>query len=118
MEGAVGVGTWLTWIWWRSSYAALPAFAELCAGHVEGAVGVWTWWTWTWWSSRPEGEERNLDMDLVEILLVLAGSRGPSTVQLPTMEPGSGPGSRWSPPASEDRAVREEGTWAGGSWSW
>ena len=40
------------------------------AGHAEGAVGVWTWWTWTWWSSRPEGEERNLDLDLVEILLV------------------------------------------------
>ena len=64
-----------------------------CVSHAEGAVGVWTWWR-----SRPRGEERNLDLDLVEILLVLAGSRGLGTVQLPTMEPGTGPG-----PASRTR---------------
>ena len=75
----------------------MTTFAEQCASHVEGAAGVGTCWR-----SRPRGEERSLDLDLVEILLVPAGSRGPGTVQLPTMEPASGPGSRWSPLSPED----------------
>ena len=77
-----------------------------CASHVEGAVGVWTWWR-----SRPGGEERSQDLNLVEILLVQAGSTGPSTgARVQSRE-------QIEPSGFEDKGVREEGTRAGGSGS-